>query len=166
VGSLGSLQDRQFCSFLLDRLGAVARRVVAVSNPSDTPGCSTLSNQLRSVIDETEIVLDGTFQSLFSYTGSGKFVGCVLSFDGKEPEVRVVIDGTETIFSLTLQEITDAEFSVSLINSGGGGPMVSANQMLYVPPCPVAFTTSVAIEATDSGGKKLLASYVTITEET
>jgi len=109
--------------------------------------------------------LDGTFKTLFTYSGSGKLVGFVLTFDGTEPEVRLTIDG-DVIFSLELKDIIDASFDSNGLMGTGGGPVVFGDKLCFRPDCPIEYASSVLIEAQDSGGKSQIRQIVNLTKET
>jgi len=134
-------------------------------DPADLAGCPVFSKKLRTEFDDTDVTLDGTYKTLFTYSGSGKLVGFVLSFDGTTPQVRLKVDG-DTIYDIEMQDILDAQFDTNGLIGTGGGPVVFGNQLVYRPVCPIAYATTVLIEATDSTGKKLLRNIITLTKET
>jgi len=113
---------------------------------------------------EADLVLDGTFQTLFTFSGVGCLIGAVITFDGKEPEVRVITD-TFTHFSLTLQQIDDAQITSGSDKFTGGGPQVFGNQFLFMPSKPIEFETGLTISAMDVGGKKRIRQMINLLEE-
>ena len=133
--------------------------------PDSTPGAPGFSSKFKTIFSDTDVVLDGTYKTLFTYSGSGKLMGFVLSFDGTEPQVRLTVDGDEC-FDLEITDVNDAQFKTGSILNGAGGPIVASSQFKFHPDFPIVYGSSVLIEALEASGKKLLRSIVTLTQET
>jgi len=137
-----------------DRLKVEAQ--VTVANDA-APGCPVISPKLRIEFDETNITVPSAYTTMYNYNGAGKLYGFTLDFNSDSVRVRLVIDGTETIFALTLDEVESIQsFSSGGCNDGGVQNInfvtkTSGNRFNFTPPCPVEYTSSVLIEAQRSG---------------
>ena len=121
------------------------------------PGCPVISNKLRIERDGTDISFSGSYVTLYSYNGSGKFIGFLFDFNTNDVDIKLTIDGTEVIFELELEEIED------IARFGGGKTGTDRDvcryfrvgqddRLEFCPPCPIKFETSVLIEGKKNGG--------------
>ena len=136
------------------------------ADPAATPGIAVLSNKYRAEFDGTDVTLTALFQTVFTYSGSGKFVGFTLTFDGSTPRVRLTIDSTEVIFNELLCDIRDAGLNLNSNKITGTGLVVDSDQLLFRPLSPIPYESEVLVEVQDSTGKKLLSTIVGLTKET
>lgn len=147
------------------------------SNPSSTPGSCVISNKLRFDHNDSDRTADANYSSAYSYIGSGKLFGFTLDYNSDYVWVKLTIDGTETIFELTLQQIEDLQ----AYSSGGCDDSsntteglcgflkkASGNRLYFKPPCAITYDSEVKIEhkRSTSSSKTLTASLVILTKET
>lgn len=152
----------------LDRLAVTGD----AGTPGDAPGCAVFSSKFRVVFSEDDVSIDDSFQTLFTYSGSGKLIGSVFEFSNVGVQIKLTID-SEVIFDFKLQDIKDLQMP---LGSGGALPAVpgsleyqnAQSKLLFMPVCPIKFTTNVKFEAIRlaAPNKTMLRSAVTLTKET
>ena len=136
---------------------------------SDTPGCPVFSKKYRAIEDSTDITIGtGSYTTLYSYSGSGKFIGFMHEYDDKKIIIRVTIDGTDEIMNFNFEDFFDFLGKWKTYDSGGLQIFRGeADRVAFFPSCPIEFSTSVLIEAiATSGTHKLKEQINFLTKET
>jgi hypothetical protein len=161
----------------VDEGGGLSRlKVIDKKKSSDAPGISVFSAKYRSEFDEPVSPLDLTasYQTIFTYSGSGKFVGFVATFSNTNIGVKLTID-SEVIFEYEASQVNDAQFgNPSTLGPGGqsssGGPMwdQSGRRFGFMSYLPIEYGTDVKIEALEIGATPAtyIRSIVNLTKET
>jgi hypothetical protein len=143
---------------------------------SGTPGCPVFSFKLRHIFDDAGTALTTTYATVYTYTGSGKLIGFVLENDATgsiDVVTKLTIDGSDVVFELENKDVSDIQYpegpGFSGMRSSAGGPMYnfSDKKLFYMPECPIAYETSVKIEAkTTSGTADMVRHFINLTKET
>lgn len=140
---------------------------------SGTPGAPCFSDKYRSLFDGASLALTTSYQTRYTYSGSGKFVGFILAFSGSDLVVKLSID-SEVIFEVNGEDLSDVQIGTPL-GSGpnsqptAGGPSwdTTSKKMSFVPTFPIAYDTEVKIEIKRIGNNiDVNRSIVTLTKET
>jgi len=146
----------------------------AVVSPSDAPGCPVLSNKVRVDWSGTEISLNPSTQpytTLYSYNGSGKLGSVVVDFDSDNVYCRLTIDGEE-IFDIDcaiLDEIFDGSKDDPSFPFGWLKWNRAENVICFCPPCPVAYSSSILVEAranSNTSSRDMERYLISLTKET
>lgn len=151
---------------------------LAMDNPVEvtaTPGCPVFSSKYRVVSDKTGATLNtSTYSTVYSYSGTGKFVGFVADFSASNVIIKFTID-SDVIFDLDADDIVNIMYpegpGASGMRSTAGGPIYNAadKKIFFTPDCPIKYGTTVKIEAKASSGTPTVtwdAVMVTLTKET
>lgn len=154
-------------------LGEIGRvsdqlKVTDKGNPSANHGIPVFSSKLRYEKDTTGLTLTTSYQTAFTYSGSGKLVGMILDFDKTNIQVKVTLDSTEVIFECTSNEIDDVQSSGARKGAGIVGLAwdTSGSKYVFEPPYPIVYDSAVLIEAKQvSGNGNLSRSIVILTKE-
>lgn len=169
-----STVDLENKKFATDCNGKITVRVIddcsiEVSNLILTAlaeGSSVYTSKYRSIFDGTGLTLTGAFQTVYTYSGSGKFVGFILDFSSGNiaAGVKLTID-TDVIFDLSSADILDVQ------NGSGtsGGPVFDNldKKFSFEPPRPILYKTIITIEVKrDNGTPNLTRLIVNHTKET
>lgn len=111
----------------------------------------------------SEVTGIDTFETMYTYSGSGLFHGFMLDFDSLNIIVRLTIDGEE-IFELQANN----NFSGTDEWCGLGIKASTDVVRFCATPYPIKYDTSVLIEAEKGGGpdKDLEGGFVFLTQET
>lgn len=127
------------------------------------------SSKFRTVFAAPAQVITGSsYVQIFNYSGSGLFFGTTVNANQDGFQLRILIDGTETIVS---------DISGSQLNSAGllGGSTsnlimvrLSAGVIAYVPTLPIPYTSSIQLAGKrDNAGSVTVDSYIVhLTKET
>lgn len=136
--------------------------------PADTPGAPVITKKLRYEVDRTTVVLNGTYQTIWSYTGSGKFIGIVLDTETNLTDVKFTVDGTEVIWEFKLSNLQansgNKEFSLNSLYTNAAGKV-----LVFTPGAdvvPILYESSLKLEAKESTGKRVFGYVVGLTKET
>ncbi len=133
-------------------------------SPSDTPGCPTFSTKHRSVLDTSELVLTASYQTRFSYSGSGKLIGYMIEVENTDTDIKLTID-SEVLFELKFIDLGNMtgnkEFSLGSLYTNA-----TAKRLIFLPECPIAYTTNITVELKETTGKKVFRSMAVLTKET
>ncbi len=127
---------------------------------------ATLSNKLRTEFNSTTVVLTSSYQTLFTYSGSGQLAGFVFRMTGSSATMKLTIDTTDVIFELVMQDIINTQIESSGNLYGGGSPVVLNDILVYRPTYPIVYTSEVKIEAKDTVTTSKLRNLITLTKET
>lgn len=161
----------------VDEGGGLSRlKVIDIKKPSDTPGAPSFSDKYRSDFDEPSpaTALTASYQTIFTYSGTGKFVGFVATFSNTNVELKLSIDSNVT-FEMTSAQVNDAQFgNPSTLGPGGqassGGAMWDQTGRRYgfMPYFPIEYGTDVKIEVKKVGAPVVsyIRSIVNLTKET
>ncbi len=145
-------------------------------DPTNTPGCPTLSSKYRIDWSETKQDLPkstSSYLEVYSYTGSGKFISAFLNFNSENVYVKITIDGEE-LFEMDMDALHDA------FPTGGEDGLSSAmpcgirwdrqrDVFYFCPSCPIVYTSSVSIECranTPVKSRDLTSYFIQLTKET
>lgn len=137
--------------------------------------CPTFSKKYRVELSETDVTMGSSYSTIYSYSGSGKFIGMVIEFNDEDVIVKVTID-SETIFELDIEDLNNFNFFGGGDDDDGGSVrshcgLDGANKdkaLHWCPPCPIQYDTEVKIEGKRNGGsnKTMRRRIVTLTKET
>lgn len=126
-------------------------------------GCPTMGNNLRIEFDDTDISItsETVYAELYSYSGTGNFIGAVWDFDSNKVKIRLTVDSA-VIFDLKFQDIEDiARFGGNKNGQDrdirGMFRIGESDRLEFCPPCPIKFSSNVTVDAikTSSSSKKL-----------
>ena len=140
---------------------------------SGTPGAPCFSDKYRTLFDGASLTLTTSYQTRYTYSGSGKFVGFILAFSGSDLVVKLSID-SNVIFEINGGDLGDVQLG-NPASSGpnsqptAGGPSwdTTGKKMSFVPTFPIAYDTEVKIEIKRIGNNiDVNRSIVTLTKET
>ena len=106
------------------------------------------SSKLKYLTDSSTVALTGSFVDQYTYTGTGKLVGFSMTFDSKDVECKLLVDG-DTIFSVTA---TDVENNASKFSTMGLDWEPNKKTISFYPNFPVCFDTDVKIQAKETSG--------------
>jgi len=147
-----------------------ALKVSATFNqsPTDTPGCPVVSQKLRYEVDRTTVVLTASYQTIWSYTGSGKFSGIIVDCEANLTEFKFTVDTSNVVFEFQIKDLLDTsgnkEFSLSSLYTDTSG-----KKLIFTPGpelCPMVYTSNLKLEAKESTGKRVFGYVVGLTKET
>lgn len=154
--------------------GSIERLAVDAKFSGTTPGatspCPTVTNKLRHEFSKVSQGLNTSYTTVYTYSGSGAFMGFVLDFDDDDVVVKFSVD-SETIFELEAEDIDDIQQDFGSdfgINGNAGGPLWDDDddKMIYKPPCAISYSSEVKIEVKTTSGTSDLDKYlVTLTKE-
>lgn len=133
------------------------------SLPSDAPGSPVLTSKLRYENDRTTVTLTASYQTIYSYSGSGKLIGVFGDFESNLTEVKVSVD-SEVLFEAQLVDLMsntgNKEFSIGNVFTDATG-----KKFVFAPAFPVVYSTQVLFEARMSTGKKKFGHLACLTKE-
>lgn len=141
---------------------------VKIDKSSDTTEIPSISSKLRSDGDFNELTITAdapSWQTAYSYSGSGLLFDFFLDFNSKDVKIKLTID-SEVIFTYTVDEIdsikVDDRKSPTWLSED------SSNKITFNPRWPIKYTSSVLIEVQNIGNsnKKIERRVVTLTKET
>jgi len=142
---------------------SVSRLLVDALVSSTT--ASTYSSTYRLVHSTTTINLSGAaYQSVYSYTGSGKLISFAINSSSDDLELKVTINGITIFEDITAKEINDmgirAVYNLPLNGTGAGS-------FHFVPNYPIQFTSAMQILARRvTGGSMTISRYlISMTQE-
>lgn len=156
--------------------GKSGLEVIAQVEDQDTsaPGSPVWTSKFRSFVTDPYDDINNvnqSFSSLYSYSGSGKFVGFSARFNDEDVIVKATIDG-ETLFEIDcdIMEILFDNTTASQ-NAYAGAVMWhdARNLFTFNPNFPIKFDTSVTIEAkanNTSNSRSIEQLLVNIVQET
>jgi hypothetical protein len=136
----------------------------------DDIGAPVFSNNLKSIFADVNIALSpSAYTTIYSYSGSGKFVSFIVDYDKDDVITRLKIDGN-TVFDLSATDIDNIQIPNSAtVDFMGtlGGPWWdgTAKKLGYIPPFPISYSTSVLIEAKETADVIVDKYIVTLTQE-
>lgn len=114
------------------------------------------TNKMRVEIDTTTKSLSSTttYTTIYTYTGSGLFVGWNGEFAANRADFRMIIDGTETIVNTTSIIAGGLAATVSNASRWQNGSGIQANSGVIDISFryPIKFNTSILIEARLTSG--------------
>lgn len=135
-------------------IGHVGDRLkVDTADASDAIGAPVFSPAFTWDLSISNTALTASYQTLYSYSGNGKFIGANLLFQNAKQVIKVTIDG-----SIILE--TDVG-NIELIQINGANSVASKVGLWWAngesklgvhPAYPIEFTSSVSIEAKNSPG--------------
>jgi len=119
------------------------------------------SSKLKYEPNSSTVNLTNSFVSQYSYTGSGKLVGFAMTFDSKDVECKLLVDG-DTVFSVTAADVENnaAKFSTMGLDWEPNKKTVS-----FYPNFPVCFDTSADIQAKQTAGSHARLYYLVAIEK-
>lgn len=128
----------------VDSAGRLLVNVPVVSAPIFT-------NKIRAEITTTPVSINSTtvYSTIYTYTGSGSFIGWAGEFSANRFTIQIVVDGTETIFnadSVTLNALV-ATTSTTARYQGGTGIVIATSNIDISFRYPIKFNTSFSISA-------------------
>jgi len=143
---------------------------------NQAPGGGVFSNKYRSEFDEPSpsLALTTSYQTIFDYSGSGKFIGFVATFSNSTIVIKFSIDSTE-IFELEASQVNDAQFNnptstgpASQTTTGGPIWDSTSRRFGFMPNLPIEYLMNVKIEAKKKGAPaaNYNRSIVNLTKET
>jgi len=161
------------------KIDGAAKTRMLVANEIEAiqaPGASSFTKKYRSDFDEPSpaLVLTASFQEIFSYTGTGKFIGFVATFSNTNPQIKLTID-SEINFNMKASEINDAQFAnptvagpTSQMSSGGPIWDATGRRIGFMSTFSIEFKVDVKIEALKVGAPPVnyIRSIVNLTKET
>lgn len=148
-------------------IGNVGDSLKVTSATSATPGSPVISKKLRYDFSTSAVVLTASYQTILSYTGSGKFCSFAVQAEASQTEYKLTIDSTEVIFEVTGLIMQAIAHSVNYQIGPFGLTVTSdAKRFLFNPPFPIPFSSNVKLEARESGGKRIFERVLTVTKET
>jgi len=163
-------RDEQYIADVVNSAGNIKRLAVTDDGVTATPATPTISSKLRYVHSDTPVALTASFQTVFTYSGSGKLTAFSLLFDKAGVEVKLTIDSTEIIFQLTSAKL-DALSSQTYKQGVGNGGVAwdnSKSVFIFEPVFPLVYDSEVKIEVLKTIGPAvdLDAQIVSLTKET
>ena len=119
------------------------------------------SSKLCYLPDSTNVALTGSFVSQYSYSGSGKLVGFSMTFDHKDVECKLLVDG-DTVFSVSAYDVENngGKFSTMGLDWEPNKKTIS-----FYPNFPICFDTSLAIQAKNFSGTHARLYYLVAIEK-
>jgi len=151
------------------KIGNVSDSLKVVTTPGSVSGAPVLSEKLRILSSITSFALTGSYQTVYTYTGSGIVTGFDIRFTKSDVLLKFTLDATEVVFEINTSNIETVESS---FKSGTGVPVQydsTKEVFTFDPRYPVPFTTSFKIEAQYVGGgaaSNVLGYLVSHTKET
>ena len=111
------------------------------------------SSKLKYEPNSTTTALTDSFANQYTYSGTGKLVGFAMTFDHKDTEVKLLVDG-DTVFSVAS---SDVEYNAAKYSTMGLDWEPNKKTISFYPNFPICFDTSVTIQAkqTSSGRSRL-----------
>lgn len=147
--SAPTLTTGQQAALQLDSAGNLKVNVPSIPTPSFT-------NKLRVEIDTTtkSLASTTTYTTIYTYTGSGLFIGWNGEFAANRVDFRIIIDGTETIINTTSIIAGGLASTVSNASRWQNGSGIQANSGTIDVSFryPIKFNTSILIEARLTSG--------------
>jgi hypothetical protein len=134
----------------LTAIGHISDQLKVTSNPNSTPGSPVVSNKLRIIVNNTTTQLTATYQTVYTYTGSGKFSGFDIRFDRSGASVKLTIDGTEVIFDFDADNLSSVQ-STKILNGVAVTYDSSKEVLSFSPRFSILYNSSINIEAKDVG---------------
>jgi hypothetical protein len=126
---------------------------------------ATYDSKYRLVFSATTINLSGAaYQSMYSYTGSGKLISFAINSSSDDLQLQVLINGVVIFQDITAKIINDlgirAVYNLPLNGTGAGS-------FHFVPDYPIQFTSSMEIKARRiTGGAMSISRYlIAMTQE-
>lgn len=150
--ALPTLTNTQQSALQLDSSGRLIVTIPSIPTPS-------FSNKFRAEPTTTTIAIPSTstYTTVYTYTGSGLFIGWNGEFSANRVVVKMVMDGTETIFdadSITLNGLASTS-STTARYQGGSGFMVAVGTIDISFRYPIKFNTSIVISAKLTSGASI-----------
>ena len=151
-------------------------------NPINTvggalPTASSCNSNLRLEHSLCDITLTSYYQTAYLYSGSGVLWGFILDFNTDYAEVKLTIDGTDTIFELDLDTIESLQsYAGNSCNDNQGKESAlcgiisktQGNRLNFCPPCPLSYTSEIKIEVKklgSSSNRKLDKYFIAISKD-
>lgn len=128
----------------LDSAGRLLVNVPVISAP-------VFTNKIRAEVTTSTVSINSTtvYSTIYTYTGSGLFIGWAGEFAANRFTIQMVVDGTETIFnadSVTLNSLA-ATTSTTARFQAGTGLVISTSNIDISFRYPIKFNTSFVISA-------------------
>lgn len=125
----------------------------------------SLSTKVRHDISTTIITLTSSYQTAYTYSGSGKFIGFAFRLESANTIFKMTVD-SDVIFELSLADVSDLLDTTKASTAGGPWTTGDAKKFFYQPIYPIPYSSLVKIEAKETSGKRLFSSFVHLTKET
>lgn len=161
------------------KIGAVGDRLkvdaVATGQAANQIECIDNSYELISSAVKVDLPRANEARAtIYSYTGSGKFLGFTTRFNSDRVDLSIIFDGVR-VFELNLDDVESANPNPDDNAVGGNFNFASSffyensrNIFTFNPRLPICFETSVTIEAradSNSSNRDLLSYWVSIVKE-
>ena len=127
---------------------------VTSTDPGASAGVAVYSNKYRFDKASPDLTLTPTYQTVFSYTGTGKFISTLIDFDKPGADIRLTIDTTNVIFELNADFLNSIQPSTGSKGdaSGGIGWDSTKDILVFEPGFPILYTVGYLIEARKLSG--------------
>lgn len=148
------------------KIGNVGDRLKVTGDGSVTK----FSNTYRSYIENTDITLNsvsGSYTTLYTRSGTGKFIGCSLRFSDKKVLVRIAIDGVN-LFSLNMEAFDDFDIAPDKKILCEHFWNKDKDVYTFCPLHPIEYGSNVTIFAKasdDKSGRKSTVRLINLTED-
>ena len=125
-----------------------------------------ISSKLRHIFDDTGLTLSSSYQTVYTYSGSGLFVGIGIDHQDDDTTYKLTID-SDVIFELKVENVSLVTHN-DLSNWPYFAPVSDTNgkQLFYYPLYPIQYSSLVKLEAKESGGSDIYRYLVSLTKET
>ena len=144
-------------------------RVTGASSDA-SPGCPVFTKKLRYEFTEPTTVLTASYQTVFLYSGSGKFIGINLDADKNDITVKFTVDSTDVIFEIASTDLNNVQAAGAVrgVGLGGLGWDTTGHRFLFEPLCDIEYQSEVKVEAKKVGGPPVTLNriLVALTKET
>jgi len=131
---------------------------IKVCNPDEFPGGGNSDNftpcyssKKTFDVDNSTTALTGSLTDQYSYTGTGKFIGFIMTFDHKDVEVQLLIDSDE-VFKLQAGDLESLQGNQTSADNLGVSWEPNKKTITYYPNFPICFETDVKIKARETAG--------------
>lgn len=147
--------------------GLIVRNIPSGTQNVNVTGAAAAgySSTYRLIFSDTTINLSGAaYQTVYSYTGSGKLINFAINSSSDDLQLQVLINGVVIFQNITAKQINDigirAVYNLPLNGTGAGS-------FHFVPDYPIQFTSSMQIKAKRvTGGNMSISRYlITMTQE-
>ena len=112
--------------------------------------CPVASPKYRVKYSDVNVNVPASYATMYTYSGTGLLWGFKLDFNDDDTEVRLEIDGEE-IFEILIDDLENI-FSGEEIKRFCGIGAGESDRIEFCPPCPIAFTSNVLIQARRTDG--------------